>query len=136
MKISTLIVALLAIALNDAAYAADRAGNYAIWGVGARSCNQFVKAAESEEDTLPFRHYLMGYLTAFNALAPDTYDALSGMKLGAALEWLADYCGGHRMDSFERAVAQAIVSRQDEVARESTPGNSWGRAPAGRKTPP
>jgi len=108
--------------------AADGAGNYAIWGAGGRSCNQF-KAAQEHEATLDtYRHYLMGYLTAFNALSPDTYDAL-GITLTDAVSWLGDYCTQHRMDSFERAIAQLIVARRDTRTRQpSGSRRGWGTA--------
>ncbi|MBX9608697.1 MAG: hypothetical protein K2Y51_20930 [Gammaproteobacteria bacterium] len=97
--------------------AADTAGNYAIWGVGGRSCHQFDVAAADPAEVAAFRDFLMGYLTAFNTLAPETYDALGGQPLENALEWLHDYCDQHQMDSFERALGQLLLARHDERSR-------------------
>jgi hypothetical protein len=115
-----------AVLFSGAVGAADGAGNYAIWGAGGRSCNQFKVAQEDEAKLDAYRHYLMGYLTAFNALSPDTYDAL-GITLADAMSRLGDYCAQHRMDSFERAIAQLIVSRRDARTRQP-PGThrGWG----------
>lgn len=118
-----------------AANAADAAGNYAIWGAGARSCHQFRKSADDDAARQPFRHYLMGYLTAYNALAEDTYNAVGSLSLGDALDWITDYCQTNKMDSFDRAVVQLVASHHEQ--RRRTPGGSsqWGRAPRPQQTP-
>ncbi len=112
------------------AHAADGSGNYAIWGAGGRSCNQFATSTGEATTRQPFRDYLMGYLTAYNTIAEDTYNALGKQSLDEAVVWLEDYCDMHRMDSFERAIGQLIVSRHSERQRGAG-GNvpAWGRAP-------
>lgn len=112
-----------------AAPAADAAGNYAIWGSGARSCNQFLKATAAGAPATEFRSYLMGYLTALNALGEDTYNALGKMPLDEALRWLGDYCELHKLDSYDRAIRQLVAARHD--ARQRGPhgrSGGWGRA--------
>src|SRR5262249_57656 len=91
--------------------AADRAGNYAIWGAGGRSCHQLESAGGDATRLAPFRDYLMGYLTAVNSLAGDTYDAVGGQSLETAMQWIGEYCAQHHMDSFERAIAQVLSAR-------------------------
>jgi len=117
----------------SAAQAADQAGNYAIWGIGARSCHQFERSAATTAERDRFAHYLMGYLTATNALAPETYSVLGDLTLEGALTWLDDYCGAHPIESFERAASQLVVARH--AARQQVPpgtptASGWGRAPA------
>ncbi|MGE0485862.1 MAG: hypothetical protein AB7Q81_17075 [Gammaproteobacteria bacterium] len=109
--------------------AADDAGNYAIWGAGGRSCNQFEKSAEDSVARGAFKDYLMGYLTAYNALAPGTYNALGEMTLESALAWLDGYCDEHRMDSFDRAITQLVIGRHEQRQRGAGGGASggWGR---------
>lgn len=116
--------------------AADGQGNYAIWGAGGRSCNQFSQSRPDAAKLATFRDYLMGYLTAFNTLAPDTYDALGGESLETSLNWLDEYCGQHKMDSFERAVGQLLLTRHEQRSR-TPPGTSrgWSNAPAPTATP-
>ena len=127
------IVACLA---SCVACAADSEGNYAIWGAGGRSCHQFTQAQADATTLAPFRDYLMGYLTAFNTLTPDTYDAVGGESLETTLAWLDDYCSAHKMDSFERAMGQLLLARHDQRSR-IPPGTSrgWSSGPASPATP-
>jgi len=126
----------LACLASCAASAADSQGNYAIWGEGGRSCNQFTQARPHAARLAPFRDYLMGYLTAFNMLAPDTYDAVGGESLETTLSWLDEYCDTHKMDSFERALGQLLLARHDQRAR-MPPGTTrgWSNGPATPATP-
>lgn len=116
--------------LSQAAAAADGAGNYAIWGEGGRSCNQYLVSAGKADERMRFSTFLMGYLTAYNALAPDTYSALGTYSLQDALGWLDGYCDEHKIDSFERAVTQLLAVRYDARLRQSPGAHSggWGRA--------
>lgn len=107
--------------------AADDAGNYAIWGMGGRSCNQFQRSAADADARAPFRDFLMGYLTAYNALTPATYNALGTMSLEDALDWLDDYCGLHKLDSFDRALGQLLVAHHATRAANGAGSGGWGR---------
>lgn len=110
--------------------AADDAGNYAIWGAGGRSCYQYTSTQRNAEDAASFRHFLMGYLTAYGALAPATYSAVGTLTLEQSLAWLTDYCSANKMDSFERAISQFIAARHESRLR-TPPGaasSGWGRA--------
>ncbi len=115
------------------ASAADSQGNYAIWGAGGRSCNQFAQSASDATKTTSFRDYLTGYLTAFNTLTPDTYDGTGGAALETTLGWLRNYCDEHKMDSFERAMGQMLRARHDQRSRVAPrTSRGWGAGP----TPP
>lgn len=120
------IVLLLISSVNTPA--ADGAGNYAIWGVGRASCNQYVKSDNATTDDR-YKAFLMGYLTAVNTLSDDTYDVTGGKALDDALGWLTTYCGAHQMDSFDRAVQQ-LVEAGYETRQRVPPGyeRGWGRA--------
>ena len=130
------LAGVIACLTSCAACAADSQGNYAIWGAGGRSCHQFTQSSAEASTLAPFRDYLMGYLTAFNALTPDTYDAVGGASLEKTLVWLAAYCGEHKMDSFERAIGQLLVSSHDQRTR-LPPGTSrgWSSGPSSPTTP-
>lgn len=130
------IACALACVASTTVWAADSQGNYAIWGAGGRSCNQFAQAQQDASKLAPFRDYLMGYLTAFNTLTPDTYDAVGGESLEATLSWLGDYCEQHKMDSFERAMGQLLLARHDQRA-QVPPGASrgWSNASSPATTP-
>jgi hypothetical protein len=86
-----------------AACAADKDGNYAVWGAGARSCHSYNQAT-GEEGRIPYKNYVMGYLTAYNAVSADTYAISADMNLDAVMGWLDDYCGEKPMHSFEQAL--------------------------------
>jgi hypothetical protein len=127
---------LLGLCLGTPVRAADLAGNYAIWGEGGRSCNHYLTSASEGAARARYEAFLMGYLTAYNALAPETYSALGSYSLEEALDWLDGYCDLHKVDSFERAVTQLVSARHEQ--RQQRPpgvsGGAWGRvaAPAPR----
>lgn len=112
------------------AEAADEGGNYAVWGIGQASCNQFVKALAAE-DAQDYSTYLAGYLTAFNTVSPGIHSATGHATAADNLRHIADYCADHRMDSFERAI-QSMVEEASAAtlasAKESP--STWGRPPA------
>lgn len=115
--------------MTTAASAADGAGNYAIWGVGSGSCNRFLHADERDDGQAPFKHYLMGYLTAYNTLYDDTYNALGAISIADAMDWLTDYCDLHKLDSFERAIMQLVDTRHKQrLRRPSGAARGWGAA--------
>jgi hypothetical protein len=115
----TLLVALGSIE----ALAADAEGNYAIWGLGQTSCNQFVKAA-ADNDLAEYKHFVAGYLTAINRLTPAVYRATGPRTMQDNLKVLKDYCLQNRMDS----VDQALLGLLKTTASASTQGGAaWGR---------
>ena len=130
------LAGVIACLASGAASAADSQGNYAVWGTGGRSCHQFTQAGADASKLAPFRDYLMGYLTAFNALTPATYDAVGGASLEKTLAWLAAYCSEHKMDSFERAMGQMLLAGHDQRSRVP-PGASrgWSSGPPSPATP-
>ncbi len=122
---------MIAASPGAAVHGADAAGNYAIWGAGSRSCHQYQVSAADSAARQPFRDYLMGYLTAYNAVAAETYNALGDLNLEQALGWLSEYCDSNKIDSFDRAVTQLILAHFDERSRgvSNAAGAGWGRAP-------
>ena len=122
-----LLVLPVILAISTPLLAADPAGNYAIWGAGARSCHQFLRAVGDEAQLSGYRDYVMGYLTAVNTLSASTYDAVGGESLETTLKWINDYCAGHKIESFERALTQLIDARHEQRLRQP-PGatRGWG----------
>lgn len=130
------LVGVVACCASHVVPAADAQGNYAIWGAGGRSCNQFAQSRPDAAKAATFRDYLMGYLTAVNTLVPETYDALGGESLETSLSWLSDYCDAHKMDSFERAVGQLILARHDQrLQGPARAGRGWSNAPPPATSP-
>jgi hypothetical protein len=125
-------VVALALTCPGAAHAADAAGNYAIWGAGGRSCNQYLRSAGAAPARQAFKDFLMGYLTAYNATSADTYNALGAQSLEKALDKLDEYCGVHKMDSFDRAITHLVLTNHHSRTRSplgSAGASAWGRAP-------
>lgn len=117
-------------------WAADSGGNYAIWPLGASSCHRYGTTAADAAKRQPYRDFLTGYLTAYNTLADDTYNALGDMKLSDAMAWLDDYCDLHKLDGFERAIQQLVTARHDARRRGMDGQHSWGRVPPPAATAP
>ena len=97
---------------GGAARAADRDGNYAVWGPGARSCHSY-NQSPGEEGHAPYNNYVMGYLTAYNAVSGETYAISGDMTLDAVMAWLDNYCGEKPMHSFEQALIEFTASHTD-----------------------
>ena len=104
------ICAILFLTLFSSAscFAADAAGNFAVWGLGQASCNAYNKARTAHKEG-PYKTYLMGYLTAFNTLTPNTARVTGDADLNAILGWLDDYCHKSAVESFESALHHLAV---------------------------
>ncbi|SRR5216684_7809758 len=81
----------------------DAKGNYVALGFGLESCQTFFQARSNSLD-LPYRHWLIGYLTAVNKLTKDTVDMRGTTDMDDMLGLLEHYCIKHRQHSFSRAV--------------------------------
>ena len=129
MILRPICLVILIAAWANKAPAADADGNYAIWGVGRTSCNQFNEAHE-KGDLTAYKEFLMGYLTAYNTLTPDTYKVTGSNSLADLMTQLNRYCKANKLDSFERAVKRMVAS-QHETRQRTAPGKSrgWGRPP-------
>jgi len=117
--------------------AADAEGNYAVWGVGQASCNQYVNAYE-QQAIRDYRSFLAGYLTAFNTISETGYQATGKNSADENLKALYEHCLVNRMSSFELAI-QVLLQQTDaarrKLAKEKT--STWGRpGPARSQDPP
>ncbi|MGD9600816.1 MAG: hypothetical protein AB7O21_03710 [Gammaproteobacteria bacterium] len=124
-------LAVITMGAASVAGATDGDGNYAVWGMGQASCHQFVKAYEAES-VQDFRHYLAGYLTAYNTVSEGVYQATGRNSSTENLRHLYTYCGTHPMRSFELAI-QALIT--ESLKTGAAPGAAaeatWGRPPKG-----
>ena len=100
------------------AHAADKKGNYAVWGIGQKSCFSYTKArtANQYED---YKAYLMGYLTAYNTETKETYSVTGTNKLEAVLGWMDDHCRTAGVESFEHALKSLTQAMQDQKLKEA-----------------
>lgn len=117
-------IILSALLFPVASPAADKDGNYAVWGVGAKSCYHFTQAQTQPEETA-YRNYVTGYLTAYDALSEDTYSISAGKDLDEVMTWIVDYCSKKQIHSFEQALAEFTVEQRPQRSRR--PPGRFGR---------
>jgi len=118
------VLSLIVFLLSTPVFAVDSAGNYAIWGLGTKSCHKYnlARAAGEYED---YRHYVMGYLTAFNHQAEKTYSVSADMTLDEIMIWLDDECQLKPVVSFEESLVGFILENFEN--RMKSPPGGFGR---------
>jgi len=96
-------LALLALAMGGPAAAADRDGNFAVWGPGSVSCHRY--AQDRGKDAFrPYQHYLMGYLSFYNQSSEDTYSVTAELDLPEVMRQLDALCAEEPLYSFHDAL--------------------------------
>ena len=118
------ITLLFALAGSLPAQAADKDGNYAVWGVGAKSCFHFSQS-EGQPGAEKYRDFVMGYLTAYDALTEDTYNIGAGKDLDQVMAWITEYCKTKQVHGFEQALAEFTVAQYPQRSRQ--PPHRFGR---------
>jgi hypothetical protein len=119
---------LLLLAGGPAARAADAEDNYVVWGPGRMSCNSYLKDRESGAGESRYRDFLMGYLSAHNALSAETFSVSGDMPLGAILHRVDEYCEAHRIEGLERAIRRVLADLHPSRWRSAPrPGGGWTR---------
>ncbi len=119
-----LITLMLYLSAQGYAYAADKSGNYAIWGKGNKSCFHYLKDRDAGKDTA-YKNYIMGYLTAYNAMMPETYSISKNMKLDEIMTWMDDYCDLKQMSGLELSLIEFIATHYEN--RNRVPPGGVGR---------
>lgn len=119
-----IIISILIIGLSLQVPAADQTGNYAIWGKGQKSCFRYLKERSEDKDQA-YREYFMGYLTAYNAVTPETYSISRDMNLEQIMAWLDDYCDTNQVNGLEQSLLEFINNHYE--SRYRTPPGRRGR---------
>jgi hypothetical protein len=104
----------------SASVAADKQGNFAIWGSGNSSCHSYKLARAANEDN-KFRDYIMGYFTAYNHQSVDTYSISRDMNLNEILTWIDEQCELKPVISIEEVLTTFIIENY-EGRMKSPPG--------------
>ena len=67
---------------------------------GAVSCGKYIeeRGLKGWSYTV-IKGWVAGYVTAYNGLAPDTYDILGKSDLNHAMLWMEDYCKAHPLEN-------------------------------------
>lgn len=107
------------------AFATDKSGNYAIWGVGNSSCIKYTSTRAAKNDTNEYRYFLMGYLTAYNYQSEQTYSISNSMTLDEILTWFDGECELKPTSSFEQAIMAFIIEHHEKRAK--FPPGGFGR---------
>jgi hypothetical protein len=89
----------------------DSAG-FVSFGVGNRSCDQYVVDAQQPEREFVYKTWLSGYLTAFNAYSPGVADILTGKDFESAAAWIKNYCRDHPTAVVHAAAVKLIQYMQ------------------------
>jgi hypothetical protein len=120
----SLIIILVMMLTSMTALAVDSNGNYAVWGLGKKSCFGYSQAAKGD-DFEKYKHYIKGFLTAYNIFTEKTYSISARMNENQIIEWLNEYCSENPMSGLETALLNFTFDHYDKRMKRS--GSSVGR---------
>lgn len=101
------ISATLALLVVSPVWGSDEDGNYAIRGVGATSCEQFLERVQQDAATARlYASWQAGYLTAANRHLDETFDISPMMASTAVLNMLGNVCRDNPDIRVETALAR------------------------------
>ena len=107
--------------LPTAAYAVDTSGNYAVWGLGKKSCFGYQQeVAKGNIDD--YKNYIKGFLTAYNIFTEKTYSISGKMTENQIVEWIDNYCEDNPMSSIESALTSFTFDHYDKRIKSSGSG--------------
>lgn len=93
MRIDSVLFVVLLSFIGFSAVAKDVNGAFAIKGVGALSCNDFIEAASADEPILQqYAGYVSGYISAYNELENNVFDVLPWQQLDTVMLLLLQGC--------------------------------------------
>ncbi len=110
-----LMVVLLSVVIAPA-FASDARKKFQVKSIDAiascRGLNKALAKAKQQDDwgdLYGFSLYTIGYLTAVNRLAANTYDIAGKKNSKTIMVWLEKYCAAHPDDGFDDALYQLTV---------------------------
>jgi hypothetical protein len=120
------IVALMAAATSTKLYAIDNNNRYFAYGVGQRTCEDYLKFREKRLDTLEqqyprytkdelyeivdmvVQHWIAGFLTAHNLYVSDTYDVVGNATMDDVKARLETTCRANTKEYFAEAMVSVV----------------------------
>lgn len=120
----SLIIILIMMLTSTTALAVDSSGNYAVWGLGKKSCFGYSQAAAGN-DFEKYKHYIKGFLTAYNIFTEKTYSITGKMNVNEVADWINEYCIENPMSGLETALINFTFEHYDKRMKSS--GTSVGR---------
>ena len=113
----TLSLSLIFLPLSS--MAVDTNGNYAVWGAGKKSCFGYNQDTANEEGQR-YKHYIKGFLTAYNIFTERTYSISGNMNENQILEWIGDYCEENPLSTLENALTNFTFDHYDKRMKSSS----------------
>jgi hypothetical protein len=93
MRLNSLLFVILISCIGFNSFAKDVDGAFSIKGVGALSCDDFIKAAKGDAPILQqYAGYVSGYISAYNELETNTFDLLPWQQLDTVMLLLLQGC--------------------------------------------
>jgi len=133
MKLRSIVTgfALLFIAAASSANSSD--GSFAIKGIGARKCSDFVTQvkAKNEIQISGYVSWVAGYYTAINEVSPATFDSLGWQNMNTVSLILMKFCERNPQARFATAVARLRGALQSQRLTAQSP---MVRIAAGKKS--
>lgn len=97
--------------LSTPLFAKDMDGEFAVFGVGADSCQQYLDSRKpGGEKAYEYQVWMQAYFSAFNLIVSKTYNIIGTTPMSGMLDWLDDHCGYKPNELFVNAVA-ALTTR-------------------------
>lgn len=106
----SLIGLLMGAAMCQPVSAKDIDGEFAVFGVGSRTCNAYIEARTTGRGLGPYVTWMEAYLSAFNLIVASTYNIAGGRDLDAMLKWTDEYCKGKPEELYVNAIAALTVA--------------------------
>ena len=121
-----LTIILLGVAATSSLYAIDKNNRYFAYGVGQRSCEDYVKFREKRLETLEqqhprytkdelyeivdkvVEHWIAGFLTAHNLYVSDTYDVVGKITMDDLKARLETACRANTKEYFAEAMISLV----------------------------
>jgi hypothetical protein len=116
LAVASPLVALLLPAVTSTTLAAGSDQQYHVRNLdNVETCtelNRAVVTAKKQDNwqaLYAFSLYTMGYITAINRMAYDTYDIGGSKNSKTMMVWLEQYCAEHPRDSFDQALYHLTI---------------------------
>lgn len=93
--------------------ARDENGQFAVDGVGNRSCAQFLEALEAPEPrtlAIAFAGWADGFISATNALSPNTFDLTPWQSVEVIIAQMKTYCTANPDEIFVNGFGKLVAS--------------------------
>jgi len=104
--------------------AKDTNQNFATFGKGSDSCLAYMEARldNNGREMDRFKHFVFGYLSAFNLMIPQNFNILGSRTMSDAFDWLDGYCLKAPNDNMTNAVAsltQAYYAERNSIRKSA-----------------